>query len=108
MRRIGAHVSIAGGVENAPLNAKAIGATAYALFTKNQRQWKAKPFGRESIAAFKANNRRAGYAPEQILAHEEMPMILETTDQKRWPEEIRMLHGLLCRQDDGKRRPAPV
>ena len=40
---IGAHVSASGGVENAPLNAREIGATAFALFTKNQRQWKAAP-----------------------------------------------------------------
>ena len=38
MKYIGGHVSAAGGVENAPLNAKAIGAKAFALFTKNQRQ----------------------------------------------------------------------
>ena len=43
MKFIGAHVSTAGGVENAPLNAKKIGAKAFALFTKNQRQWQAKP-----------------------------------------------------------------
>ncbi len=36
MKRIGAHVSTSGGVENAPLNAKEIGARAFALFTKNQ------------------------------------------------------------------------
>lgn len=43
MKRIGAHVSIAGGVENAPLNAGRIGAKAFAMFTKNQRRWQAKP-----------------------------------------------------------------
>ena len=43
MKRIGAHVSAEGGVQNAPLNAKKTGATAFALFTKNQRQWKANP-----------------------------------------------------------------
>ena len=37
MKYIGAHVSASGGVENAPLNAHAIGATAFALFAKNQR-----------------------------------------------------------------------
>ena len=47
---IGAHVSASGGVENAPLNAREIGATAFALFTKNQRQWKAAPLTAESIA----------------------------------------------------------
>jgi deoxyribonuclease IV len=70
MRRIGAHVSIAGGIENAPLNARKIGAKAYALFTKNQRQWKAKPLEPASIAAFKKNNYDAGFAPEHILPHD--------------------------------------
>ena len=39
MKYIGAHVSASGGVENAPANAHKIGATGFALFTKNQRQW---------------------------------------------------------------------
>ena len=42
MKFIGAHVSAAGGVENAPVNAHAIGAKAFALFTKNQRQWQSR------------------------------------------------------------------
>ncbi len=70
MKYIGAHVSAAGGVHQAPLNARQIGATAFALFTKNQRQWAAKPLTDEEIRLFKANCREAGYAPEQILPHD--------------------------------------
>jgi len=70
MKYVGAHVSTAGGVENAPENAQKIGATAFALFTKNQRQWKAKPFTDKQIEAFKANCVAAGYAPVQILPHD--------------------------------------
>ncbi|MDR4497026.1 MAG: deoxyribonuclease IV [Candidatus Scalindua sp.] len=70
MKRIGAHVSTSGGVENAPLNAKEIGARAFALFTKNQRQWKAKPFTIENIEKFKQNCRDAGIMPEHILPHD--------------------------------------
>ena len=70
MKYIGAHVSAAGGVENAPLNAQKIGATAFALFTKNQRQWAAKPLSQASIERFKANCRTCGYAPGQILPHD--------------------------------------
>ena len=55
MKYIGAHVSAAGGVQNAPINAQAIGANAFALFTKNQRQWVAKPLTQESIEAFQEN-----------------------------------------------------
>jgi deoxyribonuclease IV len=70
MKYIGAHVSASGGVENSPLNAHLIGATAFALFTKNQRQWVAKPLTEESIAAFKANCKLYGYKPYQILPHD--------------------------------------
>jgi len=70
MKYIGAHVSASGGVENAPENAYNIGATGFALFTKNQRQWKAKPLSEDSIAAFKENCKRYGYAPEAILPHD--------------------------------------
>ncbi len=67
---VGAHVSATGGVENAPIRAKDIGASAFALFTKNQRQWKAKPLTDTSIKAFKENCKRLGYSPEQILPHD--------------------------------------
>jgi deoxyribonuclease-4 len=70
MKYIGAHVSAAGGVENAPIRAHEIGATAFALFTKNQRQWVAKPLTQQSIEAFKANCERYGYGPKQILPHD--------------------------------------
>ena len=70
MKYIGAHVSASGGIENAPLNAQQIGATAFAFFTKNQRQWTAKPLTEESIAAFKTNCARHNFSPEQILPHD--------------------------------------
>jgi len=67
---VGAHVSASGGVENAPLNAKNIGAKAFALFTKNQRQWKAKPLTKESIDDFKKNLELAEILPKHILPHD--------------------------------------
>lgn len=70
MKYFGAHVSASGGVENAPLNAKAIGAGAFALFTKNQRQWFAPELSAESIEAFRSNCARLGYEPHTILAHD--------------------------------------
>lgn len=70
MKYIGAHVSAQGGVENAPLNAHKIGATAFALFTKNQRQWVAKPLTAESIDAFRKNCDELGFQPFQILPHD--------------------------------------
>jgi deoxyribonuclease-4 len=70
MKYIGAYVSASGGVENAPGNAREIGATAFALFTKNQRQWVANPLSDQSIEAFKANCKKYGFEPFQILAHD--------------------------------------
>ncbi|MGL4994009.1 MAG: deoxyribonuclease IV [Bacteroidales bacterium] len=70
MKYIGAHVSASGGVENAPLNAREIGANALALFTKNQRQWVAKPLTQESISQFKKNCLDAGLEPDYILPHD--------------------------------------
>ena len=52
MKYIGAHVSASGGVENAVLRAVEIGANAFALFTKNQRQWKVAPLKQDNINQF--------------------------------------------------------
>ncbi|MBF0621306.1 MAG: deoxyribonuclease IV [Magnetococcales bacterium] len=70
MKWVGAHVSISGGVSNAPINARDIGAKAFGMFTKNQRQWKAKPLTDEQIDGFKSNLEAFGYTPEQILPHD--------------------------------------
>ena len=63
-------MSASGGVENAPANAHAIGATAFALFTKNQRQWSAPPLTEHQIEAFKEACRKYDYSAEQILPHD--------------------------------------
>jgi deoxyribonuclease-4 len=67
---VGAHVSTSGGVWNAPLNAMKIGAKAFALFTKNQRQWKAKPLDEESVEKFKTNLQKSGISPRHVLPHD--------------------------------------
>jgi deoxyribonuclease-4 len=67
---VGAHVSASGGVFNAPLNAMKIGAKAFALFTKNQKQWTAKPLEDETIGLFKDNLAQSGIQPCHILPHD--------------------------------------
>ena len=62
-------MSASGGVQNAPLNAKAIGADAFALFTKNQKQWAASPLTEETISAFKQNCAET-FSAAQILPHD--------------------------------------
>ena len=70
MKYIGAHVSASGGVENAPVNAHTIGAKAFALFTKNQRQWQSPPLSEKSIQAFGNAARSMDLPPEHILPHD--------------------------------------
>ena len=70
MKYIGAHVSASGGVENAIKNAKDIGATAFALFTKNQRQWLAPALTAEQIALFRTMMSEVGYEAGQVLPHD--------------------------------------
>jgi deoxyribonuclease-4 len=67
---VGAHVSASGGVFNAPLNAMKIGARAFALFTKNQKQWTAKPLEDETIGLFKDNLAKSGILPRHVLPHD--------------------------------------
>ncbi|HOW32195.1 MAG TPA: deoxyribonuclease IV, partial [Bacteroidales bacterium] len=70
MKYLGAHVSASGGVENAPVNANEIGAKAFALFTKNQRQWVSAPLTAKNIELFRENCLKYGYKPENILPHD--------------------------------------
>ena len=70
MKYVGAHVSAEGGVQNAPANANAIGAKAFALFTKNQRQWFSNPLTETSISAFRENCEKYDFRPFQILPHD--------------------------------------
>jgi len=83
LKRVGAHVSASGGVENAPANAHAIGAKAFALFTKNQRQWNAKPLTDESIERFKSRCEEYGYEPGHILPHDSYLINLGHPDKEK-------------------------
>lgn len=82
MKYIGAHISASGGVENAPKNAHLIGATAFALFTKNQRQWVSPPLTDRSIALFKERCEEYGYSAKQILPHDSYLINLGSPDEE--------------------------
>lgn len=83
MKYIGAHVSAAGGVFNAPLNAKNIGAKAFALFTKNQKTWKSKPLTKSDIDKFKENLDVAGIKPEHVLPHDSYLINLGNPEEEK-------------------------
>lgn len=82
MKYFGAHVSASGGVENAIKNAKAIGATAFALFTKNQRQWLAPELTAAQIELFRKLMAEAGYEAWQVLPHDSYLINLGHPDQE--------------------------
>lgn len=88
MKRIGAHVSASGGVENAPLNASAIGARAFALFTKNQRQWVAGPLTASSINAFKKNLADSAISVNHVLPHDGYLINLGNPDHDAWQKSF--------------------
>ncbi len=81
---VGAHTSAAGGVFNAVTNAEAIGAKAFALFTKNQKRWDAKPLDTKTIDKFKENLQKSGILPKHVLPHDSYLINLgHPEDEKR-------------------------
>lgn len=64
---IGAHVSTAGGVQNAPENGEAIAAETIQVFSKNQRQWKAKPYTDEQVDDFRGGCKDRAY--DKVVVH---------------------------------------
>lgn len=80
MKYIGAHVSSAGGPENAVTAAEAIGAKAFALFTRNQKSWVSKPLSEQSIAVFKERLLKSGILPKFVLPHDSYLINLGSPD----------------------------
>lgn len=97
MKYIGAHVSISGGVENAPENARAIGATGFALFTKNQRQWFAPELSSASVALFRERCTEYGYPPESILPHDSYLINLGNPDVEARTKSLESFIGEIRR-----------
>ena len=83
MKYIGAHVSAQEGVSQAPLNAAAIGAKAFALFTRNPSRWTSPKIKRAEAEAFRENCERLGYTPSQILPHDSFLINLGSPDPEK-------------------------
>ena len=79
---IGAHVSASGGICNAILNAEAIGANAFALFTRNQRSWVSKPLAQTEIHAFRDLLKERGFEPQYVLPHDSYHINLGSPDEE--------------------------
>lgn len=83
MKLIGAHVSVENGVSNAPLNAKAIGARSFALFTRNPSRWVSKAISDKEAEAFVQNCRDCGFTPDMILPHDSYLINLGSPDAEK-------------------------
>lgn len=83
MKYIGAHVSAGNGVSQAPINAHAIGADAFALFTRNPSRWQSKPISDKEAQAFKENCAKLGYTPDRILPHDSYLINLGAPDAEK-------------------------
>jgi AP endonuclease-1 len=79
---LGAHVSIAGGLENAVHNAVSIGANCFGLFLRSQRQWNSKPLEEATVLSFKAACEQHGFLPNSILPHGSYLLNLGSPDEE--------------------------
>lgn len=97
MKYVGAHVSTGGGLRNAPLNAVNIGAKAFALFLKNQRQWNANPLRDSEITEFQENCRKGGFDTSHIIPHASYLINLGNPDSAGLKRSISAFIGELQR-----------
>ena len=75
---LGAHMSIAGAVGNALLDGKKVDCDAIQIFTKSSRQWASKPYTKEEIEQFHANQKETGIL--QVIAHDSYLLNLGSPD----------------------------
>jgi deoxyribonuclease-4 len=80
---VGAHTSSSGGVFNAVYNAQQIGAKAFALFTKNQKRWDAKPLDTKTIERFKTALDESKILPKHVLPHDSYLINLGHPDEQK-------------------------
>jgi len=83
MKYVGAHVSVASGVGNAPVKADEIGAKAFALFTRQPQRWKSAPLKEADIEMFKRNCEKSGFSPDHILPHDSYLINLGAPDPEK-------------------------
>lgn len=80
--QLGAHVSAAGGPQNAPERGREIGCDCIQIFTRNQRQWRVKPISDEEATAFRSNREACGIGA--VMSHASYLLNLGTTDPEKF------------------------
>jgi deoxyribonuclease-4 len=82
----GAHMSISGGVAKAFARGQQVGCEAMQIFTKNERQWAAKPLLPEDVAAFRAEQARTGIGP--VVVHDSYLINLAAPADELWQKSM--------------------
>ncbi|MGE4453140.1 MAG: deoxyribonuclease IV [Sphaerochaeta sp.] len=100
MHTIGPHTSIAGGIHNAVIQASELKANAFGMFTKNQRQWKAKALDEQAITVFKATMAEKGFTAEQVLVHDSYLINLGNPDTEKRNKSLEAFIDELRRVDE--------
>jgi len=77
---LGAHMSIAGGVSQSLGRGNQIGCECIQIFTRSSRQWAAKPYPAEEVAAFKQARKETGI--QMVVAHDSYLVNLGAPDEK--------------------------
>lgn len=93
--RLGAHMSIAGGVENAVLAGQSVGCLAIAMFTKNNNQWKAKALTKDDADRFNAALVETKITP--VVAHSSYLINLGSPDNVLWKKSTASMEDELAR-----------
>lgn len=83
MKFVGAHVSVSPSVAQAPFNAEAIGAKAFALFTRSPQRWRSRPLSDDQVEQFRKNCAELGYTPDVILPHDSFLINLGCPDPEK-------------------------
>jgi deoxyribonuclease-4 len=83
---LGAHISAAGGLHQAFARGEAVGCNTLQIFSKNERQWQAKPLTEEHIAQFKTEAARSGLGP--LIVHASYLINLAAPGDELWERSI--------------------
>lgn len=92
---LGAHISAAGGLHQAFARGALAGCQTIQIFSKNERQWQAKPLTEEAIAQFKAEAARA--QPRAMMVHASYLINLASPDDELWERSIAACDDELAR-----------
>ncbi len=84
--RLGSHMSIAGGLDKAPLRGRQVGCDTIQIFTKSNRQWRAKRLSNQEVDAFKANLAATGIGP--VVAHDCYLVNLAAPRRPLWNKSV--------------------